>query len=113
MGEERKKAGFWPRVVALLIGLPVLYVASFGPACWDVMRTNSHLAQPIGRCRFGFDQPHPRFDAVYWPIGWCAGREPIPGMRPAVTEAPAIVAWKRRRKIASREIVLSRHSFRG
>jgi hypothetical protein len=24
----------WPWIVALLIGLPVLYVASFGPACW-------------------------------------------------------------------------------
>jgi hypothetical protein len=24
----------WPWIVALLIGLPVLYVVSFGPACW-------------------------------------------------------------------------------
>ena len=24
----------WPWIMALLIGLPVLYVASFGPACW-------------------------------------------------------------------------------
>jgi len=24
----------WPWIVALLIGLPALYVASFGPACW-------------------------------------------------------------------------------
>jgi hypothetical protein len=34
MSTERKKAGVWPWIVALLIGLPVLYVASFGPACW-------------------------------------------------------------------------------
>lgn len=24
----------WPLLTAALIGLPVLYVASFGPACW-------------------------------------------------------------------------------
>src|SRR5438477_12997376 len=24
----------WPWIVAVLIGVPVLYVASFGPACW-------------------------------------------------------------------------------
>jgi hypothetical protein len=34
MRDERKKAGVWPWITALLIGLPVLYVASFGPACW-------------------------------------------------------------------------------
>ena len=31
---DRKKTGVWPWVVAMLIGLPVLYVLSFGPACW-------------------------------------------------------------------------------
>jgi hypothetical protein len=31
MSDERKPV--WPWIVALLIGLPVLYVASFGPAC--------------------------------------------------------------------------------
>jgi hypothetical protein len=38
MSEERKPA-IWPWIVALLIGLPVLYVASFGPACWFCART--------------------------------------------------------------------------
>jgi hypothetical protein len=33
MSEDRKQP-LWPWIVALLIGLPVLYVASFGPACW-------------------------------------------------------------------------------
>jgi hypothetical protein len=28
----------WPWIVALLIGLPAMYVASFGPACWFVSR---------------------------------------------------------------------------
>ena len=32
MSDNRKKP-LWPWIVALLIGLPVLYVASFGPAC--------------------------------------------------------------------------------
>ena len=40
MSEERKKP-VWPWIVALLIGLPVLYVASFGPACWISSRLNS------------------------------------------------------------------------
>lgn len=31
MNEERNPV--WPWIAALLIGLPVLYVASFGPAC--------------------------------------------------------------------------------
>ena len=33
MSEERKPH-VWPWITALLIGLPVSYVASFGPACW-------------------------------------------------------------------------------
>ena len=32
MSDERKP--LWPWIVALLIGLPVLYVGSFGPVCW-------------------------------------------------------------------------------
>jgi len=40
MGEERKKTHVWHWAAALLIGLPVLYIASFGPACWIVSRTN-------------------------------------------------------------------------
>ena len=37
MSDDHKKP-VWPWIVALLIGLPVLYVASFGPACWLVER---------------------------------------------------------------------------
>jgi hypothetical protein len=33
MTEERKQH-LWPWIVAVLIALPVLYVASFGPVCW-------------------------------------------------------------------------------
>jgi hypothetical protein len=28
------KRPLWPWILGLLIGLPVLYIASFGPACW-------------------------------------------------------------------------------
>jgi hypothetical protein len=38
MREERKP--LWPWIVAVLTGLPVLYVASFGPACWIVSHAN-------------------------------------------------------------------------
>jgi hypothetical protein len=63
MGEERKKVGVWPSIAALLIGLPVLYVASFGPACWLT-------AQPWqnGVRNDGWDMP-PRWMAIYWPFG--------------------------------------------
>ncbi len=33
MTSDHKKS-IWPWISALLIGLPLLYVASFGPACW-------------------------------------------------------------------------------
>ena len=32
MDNERKP--LWPWIMALLVALPVLYVLSFGPACW-------------------------------------------------------------------------------
>ena len=35
---DGRKSSVWPWIVALLIGLPVLYVLSFGPACWLVAR---------------------------------------------------------------------------
>jgi hypothetical protein len=36
MSEGRNKSGVWPWIVALLIGLPVLYVTSWGPVAWLV-----------------------------------------------------------------------------
>jgi hypothetical protein len=63
MGDERKKAGVWPWIVALLIGVPVLYVASFGPACWLT-------AQPLenGMRNDGWDMP-PSWMLIYRPFG--------------------------------------------
>ena len=34
MSEQQKKPHVWHWATALLIGLPVLYVASFGPVSW-------------------------------------------------------------------------------
>ncbi len=42
MSDARKKP-LWPWIVALLIGLPVLYVASFGPACWLVRQQRVNI----------------------------------------------------------------------
>jgi hypothetical protein len=62
MSEERKRAGVWPWIVALLIGLPVLYVASFGPACWFACETGVAYR----------DVKPSRGLFIYWPLGWCA-----------------------------------------
>src|SRR5262245_57632048 len=37
MGDGCRKP-VWPWIAAVLIGLPVLYVVSFGPACWITSR---------------------------------------------------------------------------
>ena len=37
MSDERKNP-LWPWIVAVCVGVPVLYVASFGPACWIASR---------------------------------------------------------------------------
>ena len=43
MSDERKEFGIWPWIVALLLGPPVLYVASFGPACWLVRKNEASM----------------------------------------------------------------------
>ncbi|MGE5192196.1 MAG: hypothetical protein ACM3U2_06795 [Deltaproteobacteria bacterium] len=39
MSDDRKKP-LWPWIAALLVGLPVLYAASFGPVCWITSRSD-------------------------------------------------------------------------
>ena len=52
MSDERRKPT-WPWIIVVLLGLPVLYVASFGPACWLVRHrwisrsTAAHAYRPI------------------------------------------------------------------
>jgi len=64
MREERKKS-VWPWLAALLIGVPLLYVASFGPACWLT-------SQPDGK----YDKPHPAM-IVYVPLAYTAGQRNV------------------------------------
>jgi hypothetical protein len=55
-GERKVRVGLW--ITAVLIGVPVLYGASFGPACWLVAR--NHLSSRL-------------VGATYWPVLWIYG----------------------------------------
>lgn len=46
-----KKSSGWLLFVGMLLAIPVLYLLSFGPACWLLS---------------------PRVPRMYWPIGWLA-----------------------------------------
>jgi len=63
MSEERKRA-VWPWIAAQIIGLPVLYVASFGPACWVMSQVD------VG----GWVEPHSAM-RIYSPLGKIAYNE--------------------------------------
>src|SRR5262245_56952687 len=96
MSDDRKKA-LWPSIMALLIGLPVLYVASFGPACWYASHYVENHARP----------PKPWIGCVYFPLGQLAicGPPSIAGQlrkfasayippRPAATYVPGdLTRW--------------------
>jgi len=66
MNDQRKQV--WPWIAALLLGMPVLYVASFGPACW-----------------WFSPQVAPQF---YWPIGWLAANDPRWSTYPRIGTGP-------------------------
>ena len=66
MRDERKP--LWPWIAVLLIGLPVLYVASFGPVCWLTADP-----RPISPLR---SSTAPRGMIVYYPLGRVAMRGP-------------------------------------
>jgi hypothetical protein len=78
MSDDRKRL-LWPWIAALLIALPVLYVASFGPACWwlstdEIPKISLDPGQP-------YDMPRglaPHAPQVYWPLGWMAAHAPRP-----------------------------------
>jgi len=53
MSDDPKKP-VWPWIAVLLIGLPVLYVASFGPVMWFIDLTQ---------------KPYRWARRVYWPLG--------------------------------------------
>lgn len=60
---------FW---VVVLVILPALYVASFGPACWWFAK--SVRAVPGGP-NFGRNAAY--LSKFYWPIGWTLERGPL------------------------------------
>ena len=69
MSGERKP--LWPWIVALLTGLPVLYVASIGPVCWTLSRMSADtpgivnlLYTPV--LRVWHDGPATARDALWW-----------------------------------------------
>jgi hypothetical protein len=53
MNEERKP--LWPWIIVALFGLPALYVASFGPACWLTTKDYSRRNEDLLR-------------TAYWPL---------------------------------------------
>jgi hypothetical protein len=87
----------WPVVTSALVGLPVLYVASFGPVCWLINRQNTtarYVAKvywPLGRIATYSDHPvnrplrwyaglfaekwrgSRRTDLIFVPVGWGSG----------------------------------------
>ena len=69
---RRERWAKW--TLATAVGLPLLYVASFGPACW------------------WFSSPKPEFAVTYpfapnayWPFGWLAQNGPQP--------LQAVIVW--------------------
>jgi hypothetical protein len=64
---RRERWAKWTLVV--VVGSPVLYVASFGPACWWFGRTEQ---PPL----VGMGGPIKFAPRMYWPIGWLAFHGP-------------------------------------
>ena len=60
---------------ALVAALPILYLASFGPACWWMATTATEVP---GGPRIGSNAAY--VSRAYWPIGW--GVERYPSLRP-------------------------------
>ena len=71
----------WAKLtLATTIGLLVLYVASFGPACWwfaEAGKSESLGGLPVAMTCGMPIQPHLRCaPQCYWPIGWIAMHGP-------------------------------------
>lgn len=64
----------WVRrsLVALIIVTPLLYLASFGPACWWLSITLRPPTRPPGVKDAYSEYRLP--SKVYWPLGWTANK---------------------------------------
>jgi len=65
MSDDRKRP-LWPWIVALLIGLPVVYLLSFGPACLAVQLATGKCITYAGSL-FGNSE---LIDTLYAPLDW-------------------------------------------
>lgn len=66
---------FWPILTAVLIGLPVLYVASFGPVCWMCRFAHNHGWYESGGVAYQF------LTWLYAPLLWLQLNGPAPIIR--------------------------------
>ena len=67
--------------LAVVVGLPVLYVASFGPACWFSESIEPKWGQGSAHVYKGRPVPNMRVKVVppaFTPLAWAARRGPIP-----------------------------------
>jgi hypothetical protein len=76
MGDEHKKS-VWPWIAVMLIGLPMLYVASFGSACWWFADRVTDVDYDLDYDG-GFTAFQPRAPHAYWPFGWLILNGPQP-----------------------------------
>jgi hypothetical protein len=82
MSDEIKKP-LWPWIVAL-IGLPALYVASFGPACWLYnWKLVGETAIPIAYYPIIWLSEHPQLNDLAF---WYATGGRCPAMYPGLDE---------------------------
>jgi hypothetical protein len=63
--------------VAVVAALPILYLASFGPACWWMAKT---VPEFPGGPRVGSNAAY--VPKAYWPVGWAVER--YPSIRPMI-----------------------------
>lgn len=68
---EAQRRKLLPWIVGAVIGLPSLYVLSFGPVCWCAARS-SYAGIPAAMGAFPMYRMSVRAPAMYWPIGYLA-----------------------------------------
>src|SRR5882724_11136068 len=68
---RRKRLATWT-VAAILFGMPMHYLLSFGPTCWWLSEPQT---TQMGKSVFRKVWHAP---PGYWPIGWAASRAPTP-----------------------------------
>jgi len=69
---RRERWAKWT-LVGAIVGVPLLYILSFGPACWWFTIPSSQS----GDDPFGVPLPAVQARQMYWPIGWVAVHGPI------------------------------------